>query len=360
VARPDREVRHEPGCCGQCGAGLAGRPVTAVERRQVFDLQPVRAEVTEHQLIERECGCGHRTKAAAPDGAEGPVQYGPRIAAIIVYLYAGQFLSKDRTALALAELSGIPLSSGTVAALTARAAGRLDGFLEQVRHGIAASDVAGFDETGFRVVGRLAWVHCARTGKYTLLMVHAKRGRQAIEAMGILPRFTGVAVHDARAPYDTYTAPDHQLCCARALRELQAVTDAAPQGQWCRATQAADALTAMQDLAREVISQGRDGADPAALAAQVRLFRSAVLAGASQTAARSGPLMKKHHALARRLRDRQDDYLRFATDVRAPPDNDLASHCTSWVRSAVSGFSRWSGRVAGVVLSIACGTDIFR
>ena len=43
----------------------AGRPVTRVERRQVFDLQPVRAEVTGHQLIERECGCGHRTKGAA-------------------------------------------------------------------------------------------------------------------------------------------------------------------------------------------------------------------------------------------------------------------------------------------------------
>jgi transposase len=28
VARPDREVRHEPGCCGRCGTGLAGRPVT--------------------------------------------------------------------------------------------------------------------------------------------------------------------------------------------------------------------------------------------------------------------------------------------------------------------------------------------
>jgi len=60
-----------------------------VERRQVFDLQPVRAEVTEHQLIERECGCGQRTKGPAPRGVEAPVQYGPRIAAVIVYLYAG-------------------------------------------------------------------------------------------------------------------------------------------------------------------------------------------------------------------------------------------------------------------------------
>ena len=209
VARPGREIRHEPGCCGRCGAELAHRPATGVERRQVFDLPLVRAEVTEHQLIQRECGCGHRTKAAAPDGAEAPVQYGPRIAAITVYLYAGQFLSKDRTALALGELFGIACSSGTVAALTSRAAGRLDGFLEQVRQGIAASDVTGFDETGFRVAGRLAWVHCARTGKYTLLMVHSKRGRQAIESMGVLPSFAGVAVHDAWAPYDTYTAPDH-------------------------------------------------------------------------------------------------------------------------------------------------------
>jgi transposase len=156
--------------------------------------------------------------------------------------------------------------------------------------------VAGCDETGFRVEGRLAWVHCARTGKYTLLTVHAKRGTEAMKAMGVLPSFAGVAVHDAWAPYDSYTAPDHQLCCAHAQRELQAVTDAAPQGQWCWAAQAAEAITAMQALASEAISQDRDAVDPAALAAQICLCRSAALAGASQTAARSGPLMKAERA----------------------------------------------------------------
>jgi transposase len=322
VARPDREVPHEPGCCGGCGAGLAGRPVTGVERRQVFDLPPLSVKVTEHQLIERECGCGVRTKGAAPEGAEAPVQYGPRVAAIIIYLYIGQFLSKKRTAQALAELFGVPLSSGTVAGITARAAGRLSGFLERARKEIAASGVAGFDETGFRVEGRLHWVHCARTGKYTLLMVHPRRGALAIEAMGVLPSFTGVAVHDAWAPYDMYHGADHQLCCAHALRELQAVADLAPEGEWCWATQAAEALTQMQGLAAEAIAQGRGGVDPAALAAQIARYRSAALIGASQTAARSGALMKKHHALARRLLARQDDYLRFTQDQRVPPDNN--------------------------------------
>jgi transposase len=321
VARPDREVRHEPGCCVRCGAGLAGRPVTWVERRQVFDLPPVKVKVTEHQLIERECGCGQRSRGTAPEGAQAPVQYGPRIAAIIVYLYVGQFLSKKRTAQALAELFGVPLSSGTVAALTARAAGKLGGFLERVRQDIAASPVAGFDETGFRVEGRLHWVHCARTGKYSLLTVHEKRGKRAMDAMGILPSFAGIAVHDAWGPYDTYAA-GHQLCCAHAQRELQAVTDTAPEGEWCWAAQAAGALASMQKLVTDAISQQRHAPDPAALAVQVRNYRSAALIGVKQTATRSGKLMKKHNALARRLIDRQDDYLRFTTDFRIPPDNN--------------------------------------
>ena len=165
----------------------------------------------------------------SPRGAEGPVQYGPRIAAVIVYLYAGQFLSKNRTGQALAELSGIPLSSGTVATLTARAAGRLGWFLEHAREQIAASEAAGFDETGFRVAaapGALCphrQVHPAHGAP--------RRGRQAMEAMGVLPSSGGVAVHDAWAPYGTYTAPEHQLCCAHALRELQAAADAAAGGQ---------------------------------------------------------------------------------------------------------------------------------
>jgi hypothetical protein len=103
-----------------------------------------------------------------------------------------------------------------------------------------------------------------------------------------------------------------------------------------------------------------DHIDQAKLAAARHRYRSALLTGQRETTARASPLMRKHHALARRLLTREDDYLRYTRDPRVPFDNDLASHCTSWVRSAVPGFSRWSGRVAGVVLSIACGTDIFR
>ena len=321
VADPDEVVVHEPSACRRCGRGLAGRPVCRVERRQQFDIPPVTVKVTEHRLVERECACGQRTCADAPAGVDAPVQYGPRIAAIVVYLYVGQFLSRKRTAAALAELFGTPLSEASVAAMTERAAGGLGEFLAHLRERISVADVAGFDETGLRVDSALHWVHCARTDKYTLITCHRRRGRDGIDDAGVLAGFTGVAVHDAWAPYDTYLDPDHQLCCAHALRELQAVTDAAPTGDWCWATQAADALVAMQKLVAAARAATTD-LDPAALAAQTQLYRSAAQIGANQTAARTDKLMKKHHALARRLLDRQDDYLRFTEDWRIPPDNN--------------------------------------
>ena len=323
VDNPNERKRHEPGPCTGCGASLADAPEVGMERRQVFDLPPMTVRVIEHQLIARRCGCGRTSCGAAPAGVAAPVQYGPRITAIVLYLYVGQFLSKKRTAQALAELFGTPVCEGTVASMTARAADGLDGFLTQVGERLAQAEVAGFDETGLRVAGTLHWVHCARTGKYTLITCHPKRGRGGINDAGVLGRFRGVAVHDAWAPYDTYLDVEHQLCCAHAQRELQAVADlAGPDVDWCWATQAADALVTMQKLVAEATAAGAEAIDPYALDKQIQLYRSAAQIGMIQTSARSSTVMKKHNALARRLLDRQDDYLRFTSDWRVPADNN--------------------------------------
>jgi transposase len=347
VADPDEVIVHEPVTCRGCGGGLADAPAVGSARRQVFDIPPISVRVTEHQLIARECGCGVRTSANAPAGVDAPVSYGPRIAAIVVYLYVGQFLSKQRTAHALAELFGTPISAGTVAAMTARAADGLDGFLALVGDRIAAAPVAHFDETGLRVEGRLRWVHSASTGKYSLITVHDKRGTAAMDAAGVLPRFTGIAVHDAWAPYDTYPAIDHALCNAHAVRELQAVADAhamAGDDSWCWATQAGDALREMKDLIDAALAADADltGVDPVKLAEQMHRYRSAAVLGGSQTAARTTKLMAKHHALARRLINRQADYLRFTVDPAVPFDNNAAEREIRMikVRQKVSGCLR--------------------
>ena len=189
TADPDEVICHEPRSCAGCGGDLAGAPQAGMERRQVTDLPPgTRALVTEHRLISRHCSCGTVTAAPAPAGAAAPVQYGPRIAAACAYLWHGQFLSRNRTCKAMAELFGVPVSPGAVSGMVTRIAGALGGPLETIRAAVAAAGVAHFDETGFRVAGKLAWVHSASAGNYALITVHERRGTQGMDAAGVLPR----------------------------------------------------------------------------------------------------------------------------------------------------------------------------
>ncbi|MGH3779962.1 MAG: IS66 family transposase [Pseudonocardiaceae bacterium] len=78
----------------------------------------------------------------------------------------------------------------------------------------------------------------------------------------------------------------------------------------------------MQHLVTQAIAAGTDAVHPDAPDQQIQLYRSTAQIGLTQTAARADKTMKKHNALARRLLDSQDDYLRFTTDWPIPPDNN--------------------------------------
>ncbi len=294
---PDHEITHEPGTCCGCGADLHDADVVGVERRQVFDLPPVRIEVTEHRLVAKACSCGTVTKAPAPDGVGAPVQYGSRLAGIGVYLYHGQFLSKSRTVAALSDLFGVVVAAATVVAWTTRIAGQVTSkALAVIRHRITKSPVAHFDETGLRVAGKLHWMHSASTPTDVLLTVHRRRGVKGMDDAGILPAFTGTAVHDAWAPYDTYTKVTHALCNAHAVRELVYVVDTAPTDVAGLATQAIDATVKIKDILDVAREHGHQP-DPDAVAALQHLLRSAAVLGKTATAARATKLERKHHAL---------------------------------------------------------------
>jgi transposase len=260
---PDHVIRHEPLACRNCGTGLGGGRETGLERRQVTEIPPVRAEVTEHQMIEMECPCcRERTKADAPRGVDAPVQYGPRVAALGTYLWHGQFLSRDRACTALAEMFGCAPSPGALAAQDRKIAGLVSPALAVIIEALAGAEVAHFDETRFRVAGKLAWVHSASAGKFVLVTVHPERGKDGMDAAGVLPAFTGIACHDAWRPYDSYHGvAGHALCGAHLLRELTAVTETGTEDDVIWAQQAIDALLELKkaaDAAREAGSSAID------------------------------------------------------------------------------------------------------
>jgi transposase len=158
---------------------------------EVFDLPPLRVEVTEHRLISRACSCGVITEAPAPAGVTALVQYGSGLGGVGVYLFHGQFLSKSRTCQALADLFGAKIAASALVSWVQRIAARITSkVIPGIVDRIAGSAVAHFDETGLGAAGSLHWMHSASTATDVLLSVHARRGVRGMDAAGVLPRFT--------------------------------------------------------------------------------------------------------------------------------------------------------------------------
>lgn len=341
VDSPDETIVHEPAACDGCGSGLDGAPAAAVVRRQVFEVPEPKVTVTEHRIVSRRCGCGTVTAGRAPAGVAAPTQYGPRAQALIAYLVVGQFLAQQRAAEAMGDLFGLPVSDGTVAAVIARLSGRLDGFIETVKARLREAEVVNADETGLRVAGRTHWVHSTSTDEFSLISVHRRRGREGIEAHGVLNGYTGVIVHDAWRPYDCYRDAVHALCNSHLLRELQQVIDVCDDTGRAWAEQARHALTELNTLARAAAASGQ-AVDPARLTELRSWYTSAAATAITANDHRTTKIAQRHHALARRMFDRVDDYLRFATDLRVPFTNNAAEREIRMVklRQKISGCMR--------------------
>src|SRR5258708_35887122 len=222
VDKPDHTELHPVTACQHCQADLAGVAVDKVDKRQVFDLPEIRLEVTEHQAEVKTCpACGQVNAAAFPSEVTQPTQYGPRVRAQMVYFHVYHFIPLERTAEIIGELYQQNISDGTVFAASVEMAQQVAPVTEQFKAHLTETEApVHFDETGARVNGKLVWLHSASTEQVTYYEIHPKRGGEAIEAIGILPKRTGWSIHDAWLPYLTYLAAKPGLCNAHLVREL--------------------------------------------------------------------------------------------------------------------------------------------
>jgi transposase len=220
VYNPDKVVVHKVDMCGSCGKSLKREKVIEYDKRQVFDIPPIKVEVTEHRGEIKACArCGEVSTAVFPEGITHKAQYGNRLKAYAVYIKNYGLLSYERAAELFEDLFSVPLSSGTLVNIDRSCFERLEAVAARIKENIIASSIAHFDETGMRVEGKLHWLHVASTNELTYYMPHQKRGSKATDEIGILPHFRGKAVHDGWSSYFKYLC-DHVLCNAHHIREL--------------------------------------------------------------------------------------------------------------------------------------------
>jgi len=324
---PDQVSEHWPERCACCGGTLTPANATSVECRQVHDLPPLRVLVIEHRGHACHCpACRHTTRAPFPAGVDAPVQYGPQIQALGVYLTCYQLLPFARSAQLLHDLLGVSLGPGTLSAVQQRCAQRLAPVEEQIKAALIRAEQGHFDETGARIAGRLHWLHVAATPQMTFYAAHAKRGRQATDEIGILPAFGGRAIHDGWPAYLTYNC-SHALCNAHHLREL---TFLAEEGGFLWAQAMKRLLQEIKAAVDQAKEQGRDGLSPPVSAAFEARYTS--LLAQAQTAHPPAPSLGKRgrvkqspgYNLAERLRLSRPAVLAFMHDFQVPFDNNLA------------------------------------
>jgi transposase len=228
---PDHHVEHRldpDSLCPKCGAPLGdgdtnSKPLDPrqCECRQVFELPPIRIEITEHRAEKRQCSrCGTVVSAAFPEGINAPVQYGPGVQAAALYLGGFQLIPYQRLAETFRELFACPLSPGTLANIIKRGGEKAANAMEPIRDALIAAPVAHGDETGCTVFGQRHWLHVFSTHQLTCYHIDPKRGSPAMERMGLIPRFAGILVHDSLSAYYIFEQCRHFLCNAHLLREL--------------------------------------------------------------------------------------------------------------------------------------------
>ena len=337
VEEPDHRRVHQVLTCPRCATDLRSVESSGHERRQVFDVPPVRVEVTEHQAEIKLCpACGDRVKAGFPPGVTQPVQYGPRIKAQASYLYNYQLLPLARTCELLGDFYGHAPAEALVLDANAAVVGHIEPSLDTVKQQLIAADVVHFDESGLRVESKLNWLHVASTDYLTYYGVHPKRGQEGMSAIGILPQFEGRAVHDHWKSYFAFDHCQHALCNAHHLRDLQFVVDQYEQ-PW-----AEEMAQLLLDIKTEVDRTPVDqmSLPPERLACFEQRYYELIAQGLQANPPPADPPPKKRgrrkQSPPKNLLDRlqlfKPQVLAFMYDFRVPFDNNLAERDVRMVK----------------------------
>jgi transposase len=197
------------------------------EKRQVFDVPPVKVEVTEHQAEIKSCPqCNHTTVGEFPSSVSQPVQYGERVKAQMVYFHEYHFVPLERTAEIIEDLYEQSVSEGTIVEACQETAKQVEPVYQLTKAELTETeDIGHFDETGHRISGKLWWMHVVCTALLTYYAVHRKRGSKTLDAIGIFPALKGKAMHDGYCSSFQYENIINILCNAHHLRDLIFIRD---------------------------------------------------------------------------------------------------------------------------------------
>lgn len=291
------------------------------EARQVLDIKITRYAV-EYRAEILEDARGRPFVAPFPDGVTRHVQYGKGVKVQAVYTSQQQLIPYDRIRDYFWDQCGIPISPGSIFRFNQEAYILLEPFESFLAGKLLQQPLLHADETGIHINKTLYWLHCLCNENWTWFFPHAKRGGDAIKAMGVLEHFRGRLGHDHWKSYFQF-ACIHFLCNAHHLRELDRAAEQDGQ-RW------ALKMRLLLLEINEATTQADGCLDETAAKSFLRRYRNILTRGDRECPATSrGATVKrgriaqsKSRNLLDRLRDFETETLRFMSDPLVPFTNN--------------------------------------
>ncbi len=331
VANPDKIVRHSVIKCECCGENLENIKAHKIETRQVFDIPPLKLEITEHQAEEKKCpNCGTKNKARFPEDVVNTTQYGKNVKTFSVWLKNCGFVSYERIAEFLSEALGLKLSQATIQSFDIETAEELITFEDILKKKLLQEPVLHADESGMRIEGKLNWFHSLGSERYTFYYPHEKRGGEAMKAMGILPEYLGILIHDGWKSYWEFSCR-HGLCNVHHRRELI----------WAYEEYRQDWAWDFYGLLLRIKNSKEDHfpLKPKEIKAYKKEYDQILCSGFAENPSpknmvvkRGKPKRGKILSLLDRLRDHKESVLMFMMEKDVPFDNNLAERDIRMIR----------------------------
>lgn len=327
VNNPTFTITHGVTRCQWCGKDLFNTLAEGYERRQVFDIPAIICETTEHRAEKKRCSCGHVTTALFPETVLAPVQYGINLESLGSLFSAYEYLSYDRISELMGNLIGYRVNGTTVFSFQEKLSEKLADFEEKSKRHLGQSEVIHNDETGISVEGKSKWIHVTSTPELTHYAIDEKRGKEAMDRVGILPRFQGTTVHDGWKSYFQYDKCQHGLCNAHHLREL-VFFEEEEKASWARTLR--DLLLSAKAAVEKAKREGKEQVEPASLRdidsryCEILEGAKANLPPLSRTGKRGKVKKTRQQNFIERLLRYKESVLAFVYDLRVPFDNNLA------------------------------------
>ena len=344
----DRFVDHIPHDCDGCGRRLHGRDPDP-ERRQVFELPALKADVTEHRFHSLGCTCGTVTRAQTPPELRHG-DFGPNLCALVSLLSGGSRMSKRNIQRLLSDVLGIELSLGSVSNIEARVSKALEPLHDDVLREIRSSPFVNMDETSWCEAGSSAWLWVATTPRVAYYCIAPERSAAIVKKI-LGEDFEGIVGNDRAKAYLVLDPKRRQLCWFHLGRNFQSKIELggvdAECGRQMRAFE--------RRLWSTVHRLENDEIDRSSYDRRMKLLRGEVHRALSGWAASGDPKVGVA-AMCKNLLDLEPALWTFVENPHASPTNNLAErdirHPVIWRRSSFGTDSARGSRFVERILTV--------